>query len=99
MNGTANQKAAGAGDNPAELLREVQSLRSQVGAAAPGYWLPLLVFGAVICGSLPFYRHLPTTRPAWVLRTRNFCRSDLPAPALTCRSPTCGCSACCPPWC
>jgi hypothetical protein len=78
MSRMANQGTAGAGDSPAELLNEVKSLRSQVAAAAPGYWLPLLIFGLVICGSLPFYRRIGTTVPSVVRRLQAVCSGPHP---------------------
>ena len=60
MSGTAEHTAAGEGEGltPAQLIGEVNDLRDRAGAAARGYWLPLLLFGALICGSLPFYERL-----------------------------------------
>ena len=67
MSGTAEHAAAGAGDRngppPAQLLDEMRVIRDRTSAAARGYWLPLLLFGALICGSLPFYERLARSRP------------------------------------
>jgi hypothetical protein len=37
----------------------MRAIGDRTGAAARGYWLPLLLFGAAICGSLAFYEQLP----------------------------------------
>jgi hypothetical protein len=62
MTGTTSPMAAGQGDNeplpPAQLLSQLQQLRSRTSHAARGSWLPLLLFGAIIAGSLAFYRRL-----------------------------------------
>ena len=66
MNGTGKHGAAGDGErepDPAQLLRSTRRLRDQASAARRGYWLPLLLFGALICGSLPFYERLRPRRP------------------------------------
>ena len=67
MSGTAEHAAAGAGDRngppPAQLLDEMRVIRDRTSAAARGYWLPLLLFGALICGSLAFYERLGRSRP------------------------------------
>lgn len=61
MSGTDNH-TAGEDDRDdhaaAEVLRRTRELRHQTRAAGSGYWLPLLLFGALICGSLPFYERL-----------------------------------------
>ncbi len=62
MSGATRHKAAGDGDEedvaPARLLHEMHALRDRTSIAGRGYWLPLLLFGALICGSLPFYERL-----------------------------------------
>ena len=60
MSETAEHTAAGDGEGltPAQLIGEMNALRDRATAAARGYWLPLLLFGALICGSLPFYERL-----------------------------------------
>ena len=60
MNDSTEPVAGGGNDRPSsgELLREVEVLRDRTSAAARGYWLPLLLFGALICGSIAFYRRL-----------------------------------------
>ncbi|MGH3405909.1 MAG: hypothetical protein ACRDRJ_25940 [Streptosporangiaceae bacterium] len=58
---------AGAADrDPARLLAEMRAIGDRTSAAARGYWLPLLLFGLLICGSLPFYERLRAsgTHPA-----------------------------------
>jgi hypothetical protein len=62
---TAEHTAAGDGEGltPAQLIGEMNALRDRASAAARGYWLPLLLFGALICGSLPFYQRLARARP------------------------------------
>jgi hypothetical protein len=69
MSGTGKQNTAGDGDREeptaAQILRRTRELRDQTEAMARGYWLPLLLFGALICGSLPFYERLrPSGTPA-----------------------------------
>lgn len=68
MSGTTKQRAAGDGDEedatPAQLLDEMHALRDRTSIAGRGYWLPLLLFGALICGSLPFYERLGQQRLA-----------------------------------
>jgi hypothetical protein len=54
--------AAGDQDRAGWLLGEIRAIRSRTSAAARGYWLPLLLFGALICGSLAFYEILPLPR-------------------------------------
>jgi hypothetical protein len=54
----------GAEDGPAgpgELLGEVRAIRRRARLARHAYWFPLVVFGLLICASVPFY--LPATRP------------------------------------
>jgi hypothetical protein len=65
MSETAEQTAAGDGESltPAQLIGEMNALRDRASAAARGYCLPLLLFGALICGSLPFYQRLARARP------------------------------------
>ena len=49
----------GAADrDPARLLAEMRAIGDRTSAAARGYWLPLVLFGLLICGSLPFYERL-----------------------------------------
>jgi hypothetical protein len=71
VSGTPEHAAAGAGDRnglpPAQLLDEMRAIGDRTGAAARGYWLPLLLFGALICGSLAFYERLPKPRPGLAL--------------------------------
>jgi hypothetical protein len=66
MNGRAEQPRAGDGDQdrrgPGRLHDELRALGDQTSAAARGYWLPLVLFGALICGSLPLYER-PGLRP------------------------------------
>jgi hypothetical protein len=71
MSKTRESAAAGSGGSgpaAAKLLDEMRAIRSRTRAAAHAYWLPLLLFGIVICGSLPFYERLTPlragTRPA-----------------------------------
>jgi hypothetical protein len=67
VNGMSEHAVEGNGDqesrSPAQLIEEVQALRSQASAAAHGFWLPLVVFGALICGSLPLYRRVSAVAP------------------------------------
>jgi hypothetical protein len=69
MNGRAEHPTAGDGDRdggePGRLHDELRALGDRTSAAARGYWLPLLLFGALICGSLPLYERLGSpSRPA-----------------------------------
>jgi len=41
----------------------MHALRDRTSVAGRGYWLPLLLFGALICGSLPFFERLQQPRP------------------------------------
>ncbi len=43
---------------PAQLLDEMRVIRDRTRVLAAAYWVPLLLFGLVICGSLPFYQRL-----------------------------------------
>ena len=67
MSGTTKYKATGDGGEgdvaPAQLLRDMHALRDRTSVAGRGYWLPLLLFGALICGSLPFFERLQQPRP------------------------------------
>jgi hypothetical protein len=67
VSGTPEHATAGGGDQngppPAQLLDEMRAIGDRTGAAARGYWLPLLLFGAVTCGSLAFYERLPKPPP------------------------------------
>jgi hypothetical protein len=44
---------------PAQLLDEMRAIGDRTSAQARGYWLPLLLFGALVGGSLAFYERLP----------------------------------------
>jgi hypothetical protein len=53
------ERASGRGDPaPGQLLREMRAIRGRTSAAAHGYWLPLVLFGVLIAGSLPFFQRL-----------------------------------------
>ncbi len=55
---------AGAADrDPARLLAEMRAIGDRTSAQARGYWLPLVLFGLLICGSLPFYELLRRSGP------------------------------------
>lgn len=66
MSGNPEHAAAGAGDRdglpPARLLDEMRAIGDRTSAQAHGYWLPLLLFGALVGGSLAFYERLPRPR-------------------------------------
>jgi hypothetical protein len=47
---------------PAQLLDEMRAIGDRTSAQARGYWLPLLLFGALVGGSLAFYERLPRPR-------------------------------------
>lgn len=79
MSNTPERAATGSGDSgaaAAQLLDEMRAIRSRTSAAARAYWLPLLLFGIGICGSLPFYERLKPSPAA----TR---RAALPRSCLT----------------
>jgi hypothetical protein len=57
------------GERAARVLGEITAIRSRAGAAAHGYWLPLLLFGVLICGSLAFYERLQVPQPALLLHS------------------------------
>src|ERR1700683_3385083 len=46
------------GPGPAQLVEHLRLLSKRTSAAARAYWLPLILFGALICASLPFYEKL-----------------------------------------
>jgi hypothetical protein len=61
MSKTPERLAAEDGDSgpaAAQLLDDMRVIRTQTSDAAHAYWLPLLLFGLVICGSLSFYERL-----------------------------------------
>jgi hypothetical protein len=61
MSGSTDHPAGGDGDRRAQaahLAGELRAIRDRASADARGYWLPLLLFGAMICGSLPLYQRL-----------------------------------------
>lgn len=53
-----NAGGSAGGHAPAQLLEDVRALQRRAAITGRGYWLPLLVFGALICGSLAFYEIL-----------------------------------------
>ncbi len=56
---------AGRGEpEAAQLLDEIRVIQHRTSVLTRAYWLPLLLFGLVICGSLPFYERLATPRLA-----------------------------------
>jgi hypothetical protein len=67
VSGRPESNHAGADDrdglSPQQLLGEMRVMRDRTSAAAHSYWLPLLIFGALTCGSLPLYERLPRSRP------------------------------------
>jgi hypothetical protein len=86
VTGTPERATAGDGDREglasAQLLDEMHALRDRTSAAARGYWLPLLLFAAIICGSLPFYERLAQSRsgPAGPAGPDRGCRALLNHP-------------------
>ena len=57
----AEHEAPGGGGRQAlagepELLSEMKALRRKARAARHAYWFPLVLFGLLICASIPFYR-------------------------------------------
>jgi hypothetical protein len=64
MNRATEHRSGDGGDHfsSAELLREAKALRDRTAAVARAYWLPLLLFGAVIGGSVGFYERLPRSQ-------------------------------------
>jgi hypothetical protein len=56
-----NEGPAAGGDEAGQAVQlagELRAIRDRASADARGYWLPLLLFGALICGSLPLYERL-----------------------------------------
>jgi hypothetical protein len=47
-----------------QLLDEMRAIQNRTSVLARAYWLPLLLFGLVICGSLPFYKRLEGSHQA-----------------------------------
>src|SRR5215469_18193312 len=47
--------SGGSGAGPAELLGEVHAIRRKARLARHAYWFPLVLFGMLICASVPFY--------------------------------------------
>ena len=46
---------------PAELLGEVRAIRRRARLARHAYWFPLVLFGLLACGSVPFFiQHFPS---------------------------------------
>jgi hypothetical protein len=55
----ATPGSAGPAD-PGDLLGEMRTIRRRARLARHAYWFPLVLFGLLICGSVPFYlRRLP----------------------------------------
>jgi len=47
--------------DPGELLGEMRAIRRRARLARHAYWFPLVLFGLLICGSVPFYvRQFPS---------------------------------------
>ena len=57
MSGTSPPQVPGNGDelSAADMLAQMRALRRQASSISRAYWLPLLLFGMLICGSMPFY--------------------------------------------
>lgn len=69
----ATAMSAGSAD-PGELLGEVRAIRRRARLARHAYWLPLVLFGLLICASVPFYiEQFPRGRATY---------SRLPGPAF-----------------
>ena len=60
MNEITRHVPAGDDDGlgPSQLAEHLRSLGKRTSAAARACWLPLILFGAIICGSLLFYEKL-----------------------------------------
>jgi hypothetical protein len=58
MSDSLNAQLAGDADpaSAAQLLGDMRALGTQTSSARRAYWLPLLLFGALIAASLPMYR-------------------------------------------
>ncbi len=56
MSGTSPPQMPGNGDElpAAEVLAQMRTLRQQASSISRAYWLPLLLFGMLISGSMPF---------------------------------------------
>jgi hypothetical protein len=82
MSKTPERTAAADGDSgpaAAQLLDEMRLIRARTSAAAHAYWLPLLLFGLVICGSLPFYERLrPSLHAAAPVPLPSYCQPGQP---------------------
>jgi hypothetical protein len=67
-NGGGESGAGPAG--PAELLGEVRAIRRSARLARHAYWFPLVLFGLLTCGSVPFYlRQFPVSGQATYFRS------------------------------
>lgn len=53
--GQREDSGAGGSDEPGRILGEVRRLRRQARLTRRGYWFPLVLFGVLICTSVPFY--------------------------------------------
>jgi hypothetical protein len=54
---------------PAELLGQVRAIRRSTRLARHAYWFPLVLFGLLTCGSVPFYlRQFPVSGQATYFR-------------------------------
>ena len=65
---------AAGGEGPADLLGEVQAIRRRARLARHAYWFPLVLFGLLICASVPFY--------LWQFPRGQATYSRLPGPAF-----------------
>jgi hypothetical protein len=67
--GSAGGRSAAAAAGPAgppdpgELLGEVRAIRRRARLARHAYWFPLVLFGLLICASVPFYLPPTSTKP------------------------------------
>ncbi len=87
MSGTSEPASPGPGPREqaaAQLLADMRAIQDRTRVLARAYWLPLMLFGLVICGSLPFYKRLTALQPVPAPH-------QLPsscAPGQPCRFPT-----------
>jgi hypothetical protein len=67
--GTGGEESDPGKAGPAELLGQVRAIRRRTRLARHAYWFPLVLFGLLTCGSVPFYlRQFPVSGQATYFR-------------------------------